>query len=55
MCTYFVNISKASSSYCCLCSAEIESNVSNFINEFEHVPKALFALEAKAEKKLKLT
>ena len=47
--TYLVNISNASSSYCCLCSAEMLSKVSSLMNAFEHVPKALFALEANAE------
>ena len=48
--TYFVNISRASSSYCCLSSADTESKVSSFIKAFEHVPNALLALEANAER-----
>ena len=35
--TYFVNISRASSSYCCPSSTDTESKVSSFIKVFEHV------------------
>ncbi len=48
--SYFVNISKASFSYCSLCSGVAEPSDSNLMNALEHVPNALLAHAAKASK-----
>ena len=52
-CTYFVNICKASSSYCSLCSSLTFSRDSSLMKAFEHIPNALLAELVRAGKNRK--